>query len=910
MSERIVRRGMAAIVAGLVTALWVGGCDGITDPPPAYDLPILLSDPTADPAVSPPSASRSGETVSTSAVGATTAPDVTYVSLSPGSVPDGQSATIRNQRRGNVVTVSIVDGGFDPVPILANEGDTLVVDVRVANSSTPLTTVRTVPGKRPPRIVRTNPPPKKRDVALNASMLVVFSEPMDPTTVVAPAIQLRRNGDPVAGRVEHRDESGLTFAFVPAAALLPATEYELVLTTVLRDRDGEPLDSAITVPFITRPVSVPNASEVLVPDHVGTIQEAVDAVTPGGVVRVRPGLYAEPVVINKGVTIERSGETGEVRLAPPAGSPSGVLVTTAAPVTLRRLTIDVSPQEPGTSGDDGYEGVLGMGPAHIFIEESTVLRADRGVLIINDSATTQARGRLVVRNSTFDGGDMSRMESGVFAVTDVHVLVERSTFRRTTWSCIQIQSNGDVDLFENDVDECGPYGGIRVWSVGRAVNVIGNTVRNSGRSNSRFGIFYRNAHGVIERNTVINYVQADADPSFDPAGIRLGNADVRVRFNDVSGNRYADLRNVTRNHVVASCNWWGSVDGPSNTGGSGDAVIGDVAFVPFATGPMAHTADTACSGQPPPATQLVFSVQPGTSVAGDAMAPAVRVTARDALGRISSTFTGSVSVGLATNPGGATLGGSITARAVNGVATFYNLSLDRSGSGYVLAASTAGLSPATSAPFDIVLRSTDVVYAQNFETGPAPEWSSTRRNSVPNDAYPSPTFLGEFGCYDFDAQQPDLTQAENCREADAVTLTLGGLPQHNEITITFDLYVIRSWDGNNLGNGRVAPDLFNLAVVGGPTLLNASFAVHGERPYQSYPAEHPTDGSPPPNNPRLGGALAVNALGYDMDAVYRLTFTFSHTGSTVTFRFTAPELQALSDESWGLDNVEVRSRVR
>src|SRR3989441_9498865 len=54
-----------------------------------------------------------------------------------------------------------------------------------------------------------------------------------------------------------------------------------------------------------------------------------------------------------------------------------------------------------------------------------------------------------------------------------------------------------------------------------------------------------------------------------------------------------------------------------------------------------------------------------------------------------------------TGPSGATLTGTTTVAAANGVATFYALSLDKSGTGYTLTATASGLSAATSAPFDV-----------------------------------------------------------------------------------------------------------------------------------------------------------------------------------------------------------------
>ena len=101
------------------------------------------------------------------------------------------------------------------------------------------------------------------------------------------------------------------------------------------------------------------------------------------------------------------------------------------------------------------------------------------------------------------------------------------------------------------------------------------------------------------------------------------------------------------------------------------------------------------------ATQLVFGTEPGTTVAGHQITPSVKLRALDALGNLASGFTGSVSIALASNPGGATLSGTTPVTAVGGVATFGDLSLNKTGTGYTLAASAAGFSPVTSTGFDI-----------------------------------------------------------------------------------------------------------------------------------------------------------------------------------------------------------------
>src|SRR6185295_4677299 len=51
--------------------------------------------------------------------------------------------------------------------------------------------------------------------------------------------------------------------------------------------------------------------------------------------------------------------------------------------------------------------------------------------------------------------------------------------------------------------------------------------------------------------------------------------------------------------------------------------------------------------------------------------------------------TASVTVAIGTNPGGGTLSGTTTVSAVSGVASFSNLSIDKSGAGYTLTAAAA-----------------------------------------------------------------------------------------------------------------------------------------------------------------------------------------------------------------------------
>jgi hypothetical protein len=96
-------------------------------------------------------------------------------------------------------------------------------------------------------------------------------------------------------------------------------------------------------------------------------------------------------------------------------------------------------------------------------------------------------------------------------------------------------------------------------------------------------------------------------------------------------------------------------------------------------------------------------VQPTNTLAAHAITPGVKVAAQDAIGNIATGFTGNITLALGANPGNSPFLGTLTLAAVNGVATFTNLSVDVVANGYTIVATSAGLTSATSAPFNILL---------------------------------------------------------------------------------------------------------------------------------------------------------------------------------------------------------------
>ncbi len=151
--------------------------------------------------------------------------------------------------------------------------------------------------------------------------------------------------------------------------------------------------------------------------------------------------------------------------------------------------------------------------------------------------------------------------------------------------------------------------------------------------------------------------------------------------------------------------------------GAGYSLSAEATGLTSATSSLFNVASTVAG----PATQLAITTQPANTTAGVAIAPAIVVTARDVSNNLATTFSGNVMLAFGANPGGSTLGGTVTATAAAGIATFSTINLNKSGVGYTLVASSGTLGPATTSTFNITAAaaSTLGVTAGNGQSGAA-----------------------------------------------------------------------------------------------------------------------------------------------------------------------------------------------
>jgi len=106
---------------------------------------------------------------------------------------------------------------------------------------------------------------------------------------------------------------------------------------------------------------------------------------------------------------------------------------------------------------------------------------------------------------------------------------------------------------------------------------------------------------------------------------------------------------------------------------------------------------------PAAASQLAFTTQPASTTAGAVISPSVQVSVEDGFGNVvTSDNSTTVTLAIGTNPGGGTLSGTLTRTVGAGVASFNDLWISSTGTGYTLTAtSNPAHGTAASSPFDL-----------------------------------------------------------------------------------------------------------------------------------------------------------------------------------------------------------------
>lgn len=141
---------------------------------------------------------------------------------------------------------------------------------------------------------------------------------------------------------------------------------------------------------------------------------------------------------------------------------------------------------------------------------------------------------------------------------------------------------------------------------------------------------------------------------------------------------------------------------------------------------------------------------------------------------------------------------------------------------------------------------------------------------------------------------------------DQVIFNFGVLPPHDRAWLCFDLYILGHWDGNQYVDGEdaiiIGPD-FWANYLDATRLLMTTYS-NQETYSQAFPGNYPDT-----DNPFQTQAIRVGEFDGDpdvQDAAYHFCYRLEHTQLSLKMLFMGFNLDALEDEQWAIDNVDIK----
>jgi len=309
--------------------------------------------------------------------------------------------------------------------------------------------------------------------------------------------------------------------------------------------------------------SAPFADAIVTPE--GSIQSAVDAASPGDVIKLRAGTYAEQVVIDtplalvgegRGETVVESPESLGTSYDRPqrdggTATESPVVFVDGTDAELCSLTVDGA----RNAGDNRNFSGIGLRNANARIVDVETVRTTNdpfagaqhgnGIAAFNTDGTAR---RVAVRESTVHDyqktGVVGEGDGLTMIVADTTVTGQGATDENGQ-NGVQISGGAAGYLFRNVVTD-NVYTGATFTATGViGVDAAGITLSENRLASNQFGLAASGTDVVAHRNDFENDVSATL--SFPPAGVvNYGGGDVDARRN-----------------------WWGDASGPSEPYGSG-----------------------------------------------------------------------------------------------------------------------------------------------------------------------------------------------------------------------------------------------------------------------------------------------------------------------------------------------------
>ena len=263
------------------------------------------------------------------------------------------------------------------------------------------------------------------------------------------------------------------------------------------------------------------------------------------------------------------------------------------------------------------------------------------------------------------------------------------------------------------------YGNVTIALVGTAAALSGTLATTASQGVADFTglvldaagtgyILQATDGGLTTTTSAVSVTSAPAEqlvvtippPGTMPAGTAFG---LTVSAEDAFGNLATTYNNSVS---IASTGGEGALSGTTNiTASQGVAAFAGLALDMVGSGYTLQVKSGNLTATiqgvnvtPGPAAELAVTAQPpGSTTAGSSFGLSVSV--EDAFGNLATTYSGSVTVALATAPSGGLLSGTTTMTISQGVAAFTGLALDAAGTAYTLEATGQGLTSTTTNAF-------------------------------------------------------------------------------------------------------------------------------------------------------------------------------------------------------------------
>jgi len=178
-----------------------------------------------------------------------------YVSGLAGAVIDTIVGTyavaVTNHRTQEDVNLSVnIDGSFSLGSLVGNVGDQLSLTLLSPGQQQGKSEGFFVEDNVKPVVIKSKPTNGNKDIILDASVYIYFSEPIDPTTVTEDSYYLVGDGNNVNGTIDFLNDYTIA-SFTPDQPLEQNVDYTITVKNEVSDLQGNPLEDQFTVTFTT-----------------------------------------------------------------------------------------------------------------------------------------------------------------------------------------------------------------------------------------------------------------------------------------------------------------------------------------------------------------------------------------------------------------------------------------------------------------------------------------------------------------------------------------------------------------------------------------------------------------------------------------------------------------------------------